>query len=69
MCSDDVEELEDWKFIANITEDKYLVDEGVRELKGLGKRFQARFPSLLTRPFVNDSYVVGLFFFYNLKHS
>lgn len=58
MCPDDIENLEDWKFIANITEDKYLVDEGFRELKGLGGRFQSRFPSLLTRPFVNSSYVV-----------
>lgn len=60
LCEDDIIDLEAWKFIANVTEDKYLVDEGVRELKGLGYRFQKRFPSLLTKPFVNESYVVNL---------
>lgn len=60
LCDDDISELGDWRFIANVTEDKYLVDEGVRELKGLGYRFHKRFPSLLTKPFVNESYVVNL---------
>lgn len=60
MCKEDVAELEDWKFLANVKDDKYLVDEGFRELKGLGSRYQKRFPSLLTQPFANESYVVCL---------
>lgn len=60
LCKDDIANLEDWKFQANVTEDKYLVREGVLELKGLGSRFQRRFPSLLSKPFINESYVVNI---------
>lgn len=59
LCEDDLENLEDWEFRANVTEDKFLVKEGHEELKNLGDRFQERFPELLTRPFENDSYVVS----------
>lgn len=58
LCEDDIKNLEEWEFHANITEDKFLVSEGFLELKGLGKRFRKRFPLLLSRPFVNESYVV-----------
>ena len=59
LCEDDLENLEDWKFIANVTEDKFLVKEGYEELKDLGDRYQERFPALLSRPFVNESYIVS----------
>lgn len=62
LCEDDIKNLEDWEFHANVTEDKFLVTEGFIELKGLGKRFQKRFPILLSKPFVNESYVVSEFF-------
>ncbi|XP_032795585.1 multiple inositol polyphosphate phosphatase 1 [Daphnia magna] len=56
LCEDDINNLEDWEFIANVTEDKFLVREGFLELKGLGRRFQKRFPTLLSKPYVNESY-------------
>lgn len=43
LCDDDIKNLEDWEFLANVTEDKFLVTEGFHELKGLGKCFQKRF--------------------------
>lgn len=58
LCEDDINNLEDWEFIANVTEDKFLVREGFLELKGLGRRFQKRFPTLLSKPYVNESYEV-----------
>ena len=61
LCEEDIANLDVWEFRANITEDKHLVTEGFRELKGLGFRFQKRFPSLLSKPFVNASYVVNVF--------
>ena len=61
LCEDDLDNLAEWKFLANVTEDKFLVKEGYKELKGLGDRFQDRFPSLLTRPFDNNSYIVSCF--------
>lgn len=63
LCNDDLENLEDWEFRANVTEDKFLVNEGYKELKDLGDRFQERFEDLLTKPFVNESYIVGLVIF------
>jgi multiple inositol-polyphosphate phosphatase/2,3-bisphosphoglycerate 3-phosphatase len=62
LCEDDIKNLKDWEFLANVTEDKFLVGEGFLELKGLGKRFNNRFPKLLSKPFVNESYVVNKIF-------
>lgn len=59
LCKDDIENLEKWTLIANITEDKFLVKEGYEELEDLGDRFQDRFPKLLTKPFINSSYTVS----------
>lgn len=59
LCEDDLDNLNDWKFHANVSENKYLVKEGYKELKGIGERYQERFPKLLTRPFVNESYTVS----------
>lgn len=56
LCEDDLDNLEEWEFRANVEDDKFLVKEGYKELKGLGERFQERFPELLTRPFINESY-------------
>ena len=58
LCVDDIDNLLDWRFRANVTEDKFLVKEGYKELEGLGDRFQDRFPGLLTKTFTNESYVV-----------
>ena len=65
LCEDDLDNLSEWKFLANVTEDKFLVKEGYKELQGLGDRFQDRFPNLLTRPFDNDSYIVSCLLFFN----
>ena len=59
LCEEDVLNLEEWKFLSNVNEDKFLVKEGFFELKGIGYRFQKRFPSLLTRPWANESYIVS----------
>ena len=63
LCADDLDNLSGWKFRANVTKDKYLVKEGYKELKSIGERYQERFPDLLTRPFVNESYIVSFIFF------
>lgn len=59
LCKDDLNNLEKWKFRANLTDDKFLVREGYKELAGLGNRYQDRFTSLLTKPFINSSYIVS----------
>lgn len=59
LCKDDIENLEKWTFLANITDDKFLVKEGFKELEDIGDRFQDRFPKLLTKPFNNASYSVS----------
>jgi len=56
LCEDDLDNLSDWEFRANVSENKFLVKEGYKELKGIGERYQERFPKLLTRPFINESY-------------
>lgn len=60
LCKDDIKNLEKWKFHADVDDGELLVKEGFKELKGIGDRFQHRFRSLLTRPFVNSSYIVNL---------
>lgn len=58
LCQDDLENLKEWKFSANVADDKYLVREGHKELLSLAHRYQRRFPKLLERPFNNESYKV-----------
>ena len=65
LCEDDLDNLSDWEFRANVSENKFLVKEGYKELKGIGERYQERFPKLLTRPFINESYTVTNYFFMN----
>ncbi|KAK4014322.1 hypothetical protein OUZ56_026848 [Daphnia magna] len=57
LCKDDIKNLEKWKFHADVDDGELLVKEGFKELKGIGDRFQHRFRTLLTRPFVNSSYI------------
>ena len=58
LCKDDIENLEKWIFQANVNDDEFLVKEGFKELEDIGERYQDRFPKLLTRPFINSSYIV-----------
>ena len=62
LCEDDLDNLDDWKFRANVDENKFLVKEGYKELEELGERYQERFPGLLTQPFINESYIVMIFY-------
>lgn len=52
LCKDDIENLEKWIFRANVN------DEGFKELEDIADRYQDRFPKLLTKPFINSSYIV-----------
>ncbi len=58
LCKKDIKNFEEWTFRANVTDDKFLTREGYKELKGIGDRFQNRLPDLLSKPFVNSSYIV-----------
>jgi hypothetical protein len=59
LCNDDIKNLVEWRFRASVTDEKFPVNEGYAELEDLGDRFQERFETLLTKPFVNESYVVS----------
>lgn len=58
LCQDDLDNLKDWKFSANVDDNKFLVREGQKEMLSLAHRYRSRFPSLLERPFNNESYKV-----------
>lgn len=73
LCKDDIENLEKWIFRANVNDDEFLVKEGFKELEDIADRYQDRFPKLLTKPFINSSYIVCsklkwqiFHFFYNM---
>lgn len=61
LCQDDLENLKEWKFSANIKHDKFLVREGHKEMLSLAHRLRESFKDLLERPFTNESYKVQPF--------
>lgn len=58
LCASDIELLRNWEFDPNITMEfeQYLVATGWIEFEGLGKRYQAAFPSILSSTYSPNDY-------------
>ncbi|KAJ6634878.1 Multiple inositol polyphosphate phosphatase 1 [Pseudolycoriella hygida] len=56
LCSTDFELIRNWQFDPNITLElsQYLTSAGWNEMEGIGRRYQAAFPSILTPYTPND---------------
>lgn len=52
FCQDELQDFRNWNPSSlNEDEQKFLVEEGERELFALGERFQKRFPTLLPKQY------------------
>lgn len=60
LCQQDIDNIRNWTINPNVTEGRNseLVEAGWNELKGIGTRFQAAFPTILP-----SSYNASLFLF------
>lgn len=56
LCASDLELISNWQFDPNITLEfaQYLISAGWNELEGLGQRYQAAFPTILSSYSPND---------------
>lgn len=59
LCASDIELIRSWQFDPNITLEyaQYLISAGWSELEGIGRRYQAAFPSLLSSTYSPNDYL------------
>ena len=62
LCESEIEPFKNWTSDPgmDVSKENFLVDQGYKELEGIGARYAERFPGLFPKNFSNETYYVSL---------